>query len=177
MTLYKGSQVWNSLCRGIHLCFLEWAHGPTLDLSIGQQALDTSKATVPSVPKQKTQQGKGKKASPVKSKEKEKAPSQEKWKRKTAESPAEGAPKKNQLASALQVVKSVRINPRKFLHPFRGFLPYERCHSPWAFVNLFLVISLFYKLASDCLGVSRKGGTFLLYLDEETVTAMMVDES
>lgn len=31
---------------------------------------------VPSVPKQKTQQGKGKKASPVNSKEKEKAPSQ-----------------------------------------------------------------------------------------------------
>lgn len=84
---------------------------PTLDLSIGQRALATTKlAGVPSVPKQKAQRGKGKEAAPSKSKGKEKAPSQAKSKRKTVESSTVGAPKKKLLASAtIRVAERAQI--------------------------------------------------------------------
>lgn len=83
--------------------------GPTLDLSIGKQAMATARAEgVPLVQIKRSQKPN---VAPVKSKEKEKAHAQANAKRTTTEPSTEGALKKNLLASVIQAAKKVEIRP------------------------------------------------------------------
>lgn len=88
------------------------AWGPTLDLLIGNHAINAARAAEVCLGlKQKVQ--KSKEVAPAKlkgkGKGKEKAPSKAKSKRKTKESLAEGAPKKKLLALAIQAAKRVEV--------------------------------------------------------------------
>lgn len=101
----------------------------------------------------------------MKSKRKEKVPSQAKSKRKTVESPAEGAPNKKLLVSIMHVAKRLVVQS-SYLFIFEGGVI---CRALYIKFLLFMFLS--------CrLGRAEEATPFPLDLDGKTIISMMVEE-